>query len=341
MGDPREPTPAFIREALVASVEEVSSYPRATGLPELRTADRRLDRAPLRRRRSTPRPSSFRRSARRRRSSPSRRSRSARSKLVAIPEPAYPVYERGALFAGGSVVDRAARRGRRLAARPRRVRRVGRDRALLDVLPEQPDRRRRAALVLRGARRARPRARLPALLGRGVLGALVRRAADVGARARRPHERRRLQHALEALVDDRVPVRLRLRAARRSRDALRAFRPTVGTAPQEFVQRASIAAWSDEEHVQAVRDVYRAQARRGAACARGEGPPAGRLDRDVLPLGRRRRAVDPVRRAAARARHRLRAGRVLRAGRRGLRPLRARADAGGVRARRGDHREGL
>src|SRR5438105_15582029 len=38
MGDPREPTPAFIREALLASVEEVSSYPRATGLLELRTA---------------------------------------------------------------------------------------------------------------------------------------------------------------------------------------------------------------------------------------------------------------------------------------------------------------
>jgi len=40
-------------------------------------------------------------------------------------------------------------------------------------------------------------------------------------------------------------------------DALRAFRPSLGTAPQEFVQRASIAAWSDEAHVAAVRDVYR------------------------------------------------------------------------------------
>src|ERR1700730_14282916 len=38
VGDPREVTPAFIREALLASVEEVSSYPRATGLPELRQA---------------------------------------------------------------------------------------------------------------------------------------------------------------------------------------------------------------------------------------------------------------------------------------------------------------
>ena len=31
--------------------------------------------------------------------------------------------------------------------------------------------------------------------------------------------------------------------------ALKAFRPTVGTAPQEFVQRASVVAWGDEEHV--------------------------------------------------------------------------------------------
>ena len=40
-------------------------------------------------------------------------------------------------------------------------------------------------------------------------------------------------------------------------DALRAFRPSVGTAPQEFVQWAGVAALSDEEHVQAVREVYR------------------------------------------------------------------------------------
>jgi succinyldiaminopimelate transaminase len=39
--------------------------------------------------------------------------------------------------------------------------------------------------------------------------------------------------------------------------ALRAYRPTVGTAPQEFVQRASVVAWNDEEHVQRARDVYR------------------------------------------------------------------------------------
>jgi acetylornithine aminotransferase len=38
--------------------------------------------------------------------------------------------------------------------------------------------------------------------------------------------------------------------------ALKAFRPTTGTAPQEFVQRASIVAWGDEEHVAAARERY-------------------------------------------------------------------------------------
>jgi aspartate/methionine/tyrosine aminotransferase len=40
-------------------------------------------------------------------------------------------------------------------------------------------------------------------------------------------------------------------------DALRTFRPTVGTAPQEFVQRASVAAWADDSHVEDVRALYR------------------------------------------------------------------------------------
>ncbi len=38
--------------------------------------------------------------------------------------------------------------------------------------------------------------------------------------------------------------------------ALRAYRPSTGTAPQEFVQRASIVAWGDEEHVVRTRAAY-------------------------------------------------------------------------------------
>jgi acetylornithine aminotransferase len=38
--------------------------------------------------------------------------------------------------------------------------------------------------------------------------------------------------------------------------ALQQFRPNVGTAPQEFVQRASVVAWGDEEHVERARLAY-------------------------------------------------------------------------------------
>jgi acetylornithine aminotransferase len=41
--------------------------------------------------------------------------------------------------------------------------------------------------------------------------------------------------------------------------ALKAYRPTVGTAPQEFVQRASVVAWNDERHVEETRARYRAK----------------------------------------------------------------------------------
>jgi succinyldiaminopimelate transaminase len=41
--------------------------------------------------------------------------------------------------------------------------------------------------------------------------------------------------------------------------ALKAYRPTVGTAPQEFVQRASAVAWNDERHVEETRARYRAK----------------------------------------------------------------------------------
>src|SRR4051794_29954841 len=41
--------------------------------------------------------------------------------------------------------------------------------------------------------------------------------------------------------------------------ALKTYRPSTGAAPQEFVQRASVAAWSDEGHVERARAAYRAK----------------------------------------------------------------------------------
>src|SRR3569833_2093122 len=41
--------------------------------------------------------------------------------------------------------------------------------------------------------------------------------------------------------------------------ALKAYRPNAGTAPQEFVQRASVVAWNDERHVEEPRARYAAK----------------------------------------------------------------------------------
>ena len=41
--------------------------------------------------------------------------------------------------------------------------------------------------------------------------------------------------------------------------ALKHYRPNVGVAPQEFIQRAAVAAWGDEAHVEEVRERYRAK----------------------------------------------------------------------------------
>ena len=101
IGEPREETPAFIREALVAALAPMSTYPSADGLPELRAAiagwaqrrfGARLDPATQ--------------------IMPTLGSKEAIYSLaqvldgdtVVVPTPAYPVYERGAQFAGKRVV---------------------------------------------------------------------------------------------------------------------------------------------------------------------------------------------------------------------------------------------
>ena len=126
--------------------------------------------------------------------------------------------------------------------------------------------------------------------------------------------------------------------------ALKPYRPTVGTAPQEFVQRASVVAWDDERHVEETRARYAREAR--ACCCPSlerEGLGGRRERRDDVPLARgpamsrRRRSPSGCSSAACI----VSPGYVLRPERRGLRPLRARADARGVRARGRDPRRRL
>ncbi len=254
MGDPREVTPLFIRDALVKSVEAVSSYPRATGLPELRQAisgwiDRRfgvgVDAATE--------------------IVPTLGSKEAifsfaqvalgEKRLVAIPEPAYPVYERGALFAGGAVASVPLRE--RQGWLP--------DLDAFDAWDEiavfwvcYPNNPTGAVAPIAFYEELADRAREHGFLlcSDEAYSELWFDEAPVSA----------LQ------VADRANVVVFNTLSKRSSmtgyrsgfvcaspeivAALRSFRPTVGTAPQEFVQRASIAAWSDEVHVEEVRALY-------------------------------------------------------------------------------------
>jgi acetylornithine aminotransferase len=100
LGDPKEPTPPFLREALRAAVPEISQYPSAMGTPALRQAcagylERRFGVAVDPDRQIVPAtgaketifhlPLAFAGAGRRK---------------VVMPDPGYPTYEVGARFAG-------------------------------------------------------------------------------------------------------------------------------------------------------------------------------------------------------------------------------------------------
>ena len=255
MGDPREVTPAFIREALASSIEPVSSYPRATGLPELREAisgwiERRFGVA------VDPATEIV----------PTLGSKEAifsfaqialgDKRLVAIPEPAYPVYERGALFAGGSVTTVPLKEANGWLP----------DLDAFDAWDE---------IALFWV--CYPNNPTGAVAPLSFYEELAARAREHGFLLCSDEAYSELwfdEPPVSALqVEDRTNVVVFNTLSKRSSmtgyrsgfvcappeigDALRSFRPTVGTAPQEFVQRASVAAWSDDRHVEDVRALYR------------------------------------------------------------------------------------
>jgi succinyldiaminopimelate transaminase len=255
MGDPREVTPAFIREALAASIEPVSSYPRATGLPELRQAisgwiERRFGVSVDPAKEIVPTLGSkeaiysFAQIA------------LGDKRLVAIPEPAYPVYERGALFAGGTVVTLPLKEENGWLP----------DLDAFDAWDE---------IALFWV--CYPNNPTGAIAPLSFYEELAARAREHGFLLCSDEAYSELwfdEPPVSALqVEDRTNVVVFNTLSKRSSmtgyrsgfvcappeigDALRSFRPTVGTAPQEFVQRASVAAWSDDQHVEDVRALYR------------------------------------------------------------------------------------
>jgi succinyldiaminopimelate transaminase len=254
-GDPNEPTDPMIRKALVDALPERSPYPLAQGLPELREAaaawcGRRFgvdvdpDTEIV----------------------PTYGSKEAifslaqvldtAGKTVVFGEPAYPVYERGALFAGAEVQTLPLLRENgflpdvdaipgdaaivwvnyphnptgavaplefyeRLAeAAEERDFFVASDEAYTELWFDEPP---PSALQVRDRSRTI------------VFQTLSKRSSMTGYRS-----------GFVAAPPDVVA-------------ALKAYRPTVGTAPQEFVQRASVAAWNDERHVEETRARYRAK----------------------------------------------------------------------------------
>jgi len=256
MGDPREPADERIKQALVDALDATSGYPAAVGLLELRTTiarwcERRFGVALDPERELIPTYGSkeaifsFALAVIDERSS---------KDLVLVPEPAYPVYERGAMFARARVGtfpllaenaflpdlesldwERAAlvwinypnnptgavasldfyERVAELAAANDVL--VCSDEAYTELWFDEPP-----ASALQASDRR----------NMVVFNTLSKRSSMTGYRSG-------FVAADESIVE-----------------ALRKFRPSVGTAPQDFVQRASIVAWSDEEHVERNRALY-------------------------------------------------------------------------------------
>jgi succinyldiaminopimelate transaminase len=255
MGDPREVTPPFIREAMLASVDEVSSYPRATGLPELRSAvagwiDRRFgvdvdpDREIVPTLGSKEAIFSFAQVA------------LGGKRLVAIPEPAYPVYERGALFAGGEVVHVPLSESNGWLPDLDRFDAWDEIGLFWVCYPNNPT---GAVASLSFYEELAARAR-----EHGFLVCSDEAYSELWF-AEPPPSALQLADRTNVVVFNTLSKRSSMTGYRSGFvcaqaeivRALLRFRPTVGTAPQEFVQRASVVAWSDDAHVEDVRALYR------------------------------------------------------------------------------------
>ena len=259
-GDPNEPTEPFIRQALADGLRERMSYPAAVGLPELREAvatwltrrfgvglDPETEIVPT---------------------YGSKEAifslanvlvgRESERRLVLHCEPAYPVYERGALFAGAEV-----------ATVP-----LLRENAFLPDLDAVPDETWGRCAIFWVSYPNNP-------TGAEAPLSFYERLAELAA------EHDFLVASDEAYselwfdapppsalqVSDRSRIVVFNTLSKRSSmtgyrsgfvaaptdviAALKAYRPSIGTAPQEFVQRASVVAWSDEEHVERTRERYR------------------------------------------------------------------------------------
>jgi succinyldiaminopimelate transaminase len=259
-GDPREPTDPMIRNALTDSLGEISTYPLAEGLPELREAvagwcQRRfgVDLDPATE------------------IVPTYGSKEAifllaqvvvdrdgDKPLVVTTQPGYPVPDRGATFAGAQVEQLPLEEAKGFLPD-------------LDSVPEQTWE--RAAIVWLNYPNNPTGAVAPL--------EFLRRAAELSREHdfllacdeayselwfdSPPHSALEVREHGNVVVFNTLSKRSSMTGYRSgfvAADAdliaaLKQYRPSVGTAPQEFVQRASVVAWNDEDHVERTRAAYR------------------------------------------------------------------------------------
>jgi len=260
IGDPREPTDGRIRDALVEALPLTGGYPRTTGLPELREAiadwvSRRFGADVDPERQIVPtlgaKEAIFSLAL-------LLVDRDAGKDTVVVTEPAYPVPGRGARFAHADIVALPLREDAGF---------------LPDLDAVEADVWRRTAVVWVNYPNNPTCAVAPL--------SLYERLAEVAAEYELvvasdeayselwfdepAHSALELRDLTGVLAFHSLSKRSSMTGYRSGFvagdpelcDALRAFRPNVGTAPQEFVQRASVVAWSDEEHVERNRELYR------------------------------------------------------------------------------------
>ena len=264
VGDPREETPELIRDALRDAIGPISSYPRAAGLPELRGAieawiERRFGVQVDPERQILPTLGSkevvF--SLAQAVLDPE-----AGKDLVLVTAPGYPIPERGARWAGGDVVRLPLTAERGFLPDLEAIDDATWERAAILWLnyPNNPT---GAVAPLRYLQEAHDRCR-----AHDVLLASDEAYGELWFGDEPPPSALQIPGDLTNVVAINTLSKRSSMTGYRSGfiagdeslvGALKRLRPAVGVTPQEFVQRASIVAWSDELHVEENRARYAAK----------------------------------------------------------------------------------
>ena len=265
VGDPREVTAPFIRDALRDAVEPISSYPRAAGLPELREA---VSAWILRRYDVTVDPDVH--------VLPTLGSKElvfslaqavldpgGGRDLVLVTDPGYTIPERGARYAGGDVVRLPLTEERAFLPDLDAVEEATWERTAILWLnyPNNPT---GAVAPPEFLKQAFERCR-----AHGVLLASDEAYSELWFDEPSPASVLQAGDLRGVLAINTLSKRSSMTGYRSGfaagdpelLAALKRLRPSVGVTPQEFVQRASVAAWNDEIHVEENRARYTAKRR--------------------------------------------------------------------------------